>query len=119
MRQSGCKPRHTIKQVKKEEMMPNNMMKILKNTVSADSFGKNKDGNFVLRRGFFYRNNLTAQYFVDSVRKALAKRNDIEFEIVESGEVWKAFRGGASLANSSHWWVIVRVTLKADQEVKA
>ena len=26
-------------------------------------------------------------------------------EILESGEVWKDFRGGASVAQQSHWFV--------------
>jgi len=57
-------------------------------------------GVFTYRRGFFYRNGVTSQDVVDMVKAAYP-----EAVVVDSGEVWRSFNGGASTAKSSHWWV--------------
>ena len=72
----------------------------------ADSIGKNKVGAIVVRRGFFYRNGMSSEkftYFVDhKLRDA-----GLTFKIVRDGEHYASFRGGASVANQSHWYVEV------------
>lgn len=92
------------------------VLQIVKAAIRADSVGKNKDGNIVIRLGYFYRHGITEKNLEDRVRTSLSGRNDIEFKILGSGDHWAAFRGGASVANSSHWWVIVRVIQKAKQD---
>ncbi|CAB4144040.1 hypothetical protein UFOVP466_18 [uncultured Caudovirales phage] len=57
-------------------------------------------GVFTYRRGFFYRNGVTSQDVVDMVKAAYP-----DAVVVDSGEVWRAFKGGASTAKSSHCWV--------------
>jgi hypothetical protein len=56
--------------------------------------------NWIARRGFYYRHGNTTEKYIEIVKKAFPNA-----VIVDSGEVWKAFRGGASLANQSHWYV--------------
>lgn len=94
-------------------------LQIVKAVVCADSIGKTGDGNIVIRQGYYYRYGYTEDDLVARVRAALIKRDDIEFQILKSGDHWAAFRGGASLASSSHWYVIVKVNLKESPEVKA
>lgn len=65
-----------------------------------DEVSKKKNGNFVARKGFFYTHGATAKQHEDFVKKAFP-----DCEIIDSQEVWKAFRGGASLAHQSHWFV--------------
>ena len=60
----------------------------------------------MIRRGFFYKHGGSAESFAARVEAQL-KEHGIEAYVVDKGEQWKAFRGGASLAQSSHWWVIV------------
>lgn len=49
---------------------------------------------------------------------ALLTEAGIAFAIVGSGEVWKDFRGGASVANQSHFYVEIKlVTVPPMQEV--
>ena len=74
----------------------------------VDTVGKNKVGNLVVRREFFYTHGYTAEKFVQAVSAALNKA-DILYRVVDSGETWKAFRGGASTANQSHWWVEIQL----------
>jgi len=57
-------------------------------------------GVFTYRRGFFYRNGVTSQDVVDMVKAAYP-----EAVVVDSGEVWRSFRGAATTAKGSHWWV--------------
>lgn len=59
-----------------------------------------KNGIFTYRVGFFYRNGRTEEEFVKKVMDVFP-----EATIESSGSVDKPFRGGASLANSSHWFV--------------
>lgn len=59
-----------------------------------------KDEVFTVRRGFFYTHGQTADDFVKKVKTAFPTA-----VIIESGEVWKSFRGGASVTNQSHWYV--------------
>ncbi len=70
----------------------------------ADSVSKRKDGTIVIRRGFYYRYGKDAEDFSLRVGAALRKAG-IEFSVKDYGEKWTAFRGGASLASQSHWWV--------------
>jgi len=64
-----------------------------------DTFSK-RDGVFTVRRSFFYTHGIRVSDKVDEVKAAFP-----EAEIVEAREVRKVFRGGASIANSSHWFV--------------
>lgn len=82
------------------------LIKELRELVFADSIGKNKDGNIVLRKGFFYTHGKTAEGFASTVTEAL-EACSMPGSVIDSGEVYKAFRGGASVANQSHWYVVV------------
>lgn len=74
-------------------------LKEVKDKLYADSYSK-KDGVFTVRHEFFYTHGRTAEQFRDEVLKAFPAATIVDF-----GEVWKPFRGGASTANSSHWFV--------------
>jgi hypothetical protein len=83
-------------------------MKALKNGY-VQSVGRKQNGDIVARRGFFYKNGKTSADFEAIVQKILmqAGLND-KYRIVESGEIWKPFNGGASIANQSHWYTVIR-----------
>ena len=72
----------------------------------ADTIGKNKDGHIVLRRGFFYTNGMSGEKFADSAMKRLAEAG-IQTRLVDAGCIWKAFRGGASVAQGSHFKAVL------------
>jgi hypothetical protein len=60
-----------------------------------------KRGNvFTVRKGFFYTGGATAENFVARVKEAFPTA-----VVVDKGEVWKPFKGGASVAQQSHWFV--------------
>ena len=59
-----------------------------------------RNGVFTVRDSFFYRHGRTEQDLINKVLNAFPNA-----KILESGEVWKAFRGGASVASQSHWFV--------------
>ena len=73
----------------------------------ADTVGKKKDGSFVVRRGYFYRNGLDGDKFKASVLVAL-KQHGFTAEAIDWGDHWAPFKGGASLAQSSHFYVVIR-----------
>lgn len=71
----------------------------IKDAVGADTISR-KDDVITVRKSFFYSMGKTANDFVNKVKQAFP-----EAEIMDSGKRWVAFRGGASVANQSHWWV--------------
>ena len=74
-----------------------------------DSVGSKQNGDIIARRGFFYRNGKSSETFDAHVRNLLEQAGlSDKYHIVESGEIWKPFRGGASTANSSHWFTVIR-----------
>lgn len=72
-------------------------------TIGAETVSV-RDGIYTARLGFFYTGGYTAEQFANRVRKAYPTA-----KILDSGEVWKAFRGGASCAQQSHWFVKFRL----------
>ena len=69
----------------------------------CDTIGKNKAGNFIARRGYFYHHGMTpesTESMAADVKTALPNA-----KIVNSGDHYAAFRGGASTAQGSHLWV--------------
>jgi hypothetical protein len=84
------------------------MMKRVREAVSADGISKNKAGNFMFRKGYFYRHGDDCGKFANRVFAALTAAGITHTEIAR-GDHFAAFRGGASLANSSHFYVEVKI----------
>lgn len=74
----------------------------------ADSIGRTKSGTVVARRGFFYTHGNTADKYREAVEAAL-KKAGLKYQIVDAYEQWRPFRGGASIAASSHWGVEIKI----------
>lgn len=83
------------------------LLSILKENISVDSIGRKRDGTYIFRQGFFYKHHITHQIVAERISRQLDGLNR-PHSVVDSGEHWTAFRGGATVANSSHWWVQVR-----------
>ena len=66
---------------------------------SFDAVSK-RNGVFTVRRGFFYTNGKTAKNLEATVLRIFP-----DAKVVDSGEHWAAFKGGASVAKQSHWYV--------------
>jgi len=85
---------------------------IFNGAINVDSFSF-KDNVLTIRRGFFYTHGGTAEKFAASKVPALiAAVPEAEFKVIDSGEQWKPFRGGDSVAKGSHWWVKIKITPK-------
>lgn len=59
-----------------------------------------RHGVFTARRGFFYTHGQTADLIVLHIKAGWP-----DAIILESGEIWKPFVGGAPTARQSHWFV--------------
>lgn len=73
--------------------------KQIKETGKFDTVS-HKAGVFTVRRGFFYTKGKTSYDLAQTVRDLFPTAR-----VVDHGEVRKPFNGGASTAQSSHWWV--------------
>ena len=71
----------------------------IKYTLGVDSISKRGD-IITIRKGYFYTMGQCTQDLIDKVIKACPNA-----EIIDSGDYYTAFRGGAKLAQSSHWFV--------------
>ena len=81
----------------------------IQNVLHPNTIGIKRDtGHILCRWGFFYRNGRTAECYASKVEELLTKCK-INHRIIDCGEVWKNFRGGASTANSSHFWVEIEL----------
>ena len=74
-------------------------VKQVRDLISVDTLSL-KNGVFTARRGFFYTHGGSSEKLAARIQAALPQA-----VILDQGEVWKAFRGGASVANQSHWFV--------------
>jgi hypothetical protein len=71
----------------------------MKEALSVDTIAFRK-GELIIRRGFFYTHGGSSEKIA-----ARVVRNYPRAIITDHGEVWKPFRGGASVASQSHWYV--------------
>lgn len=71
---------------------------------NPDVVGRKKNGNYIARWGFFYTHGKTSEKFAAGV-----KANIPNAEIVDHGEVWKPFRGGATVSQGSHFYVEFKI----------
>lgn len=65
----------------------------------CDSLSK-KGNVFTARVGFFFTHGRTPDCLVVRLGKVFPLAT-----VIDKGMVWKDFRGGASVANQSHYWV--------------
>jgi len=87
------------------------VMADVKEKVHADTYSV-RNGVFTLRWSFYYAHRVTAN---DKEIKVINAFPDKKVTIVESGEVNKPFRDGASIVNSSHWFVKFTVENKENK----
>lgn len=83
--------------------------KLVKENLHPDVIGSTKDGCVIFRWGFFYRHGNDSSQFAAKVINLLNSHNITNCKVVDDGEVWKSFRGGASTSNQSHWYVKIKV----------
>lgn len=73
------------------------------NVIGVDLVTVSK-GVYKAFRGFFYTNGGSWQALASRVRAAYPSA-----VILDGGEVWKPFKGGAPVNKQSHWWVTFRL----------
>lgn len=91
-----------------EAKAPSVIQTIRNNVTGVDQLSRDSEGNLVFRKGFYYTNGNSADTFADRISNKLNELN-IPHTIIDRGQVWKPFKGGATIKNQSHWWVKVKV----------
>ena len=84
----------------------------------SDSVGRDKAGNVVVRRGYFYTHGQTAEGFADKISSQL-KQAGVEHEVVRFWNQWKPFRGGDTVAQGSHFGVSIKLKKPEEAQTKA
>jgi len=85
------------------------VIQTIRDNISVDEISKDREGNLIFRRGFFYTNNGSAEQFAARIDNELTKLN-IPHTIVDKGQVWRPFKGSATTKSQSHWWVKVKIS---------
>ncbi len=71
--------------------------------VPCDKFIKKRNGNFAILKGFYWKNS-SAIDIADKLEKDFPN-----VEIIRTEDVYKPFRGGASIENSSHYYIEFKI----------
>jgi len=85
-------------------MAKQTLIKQIKEATQTDTCGRKKNGNIIVRRGYFYSGGKTSEDLARKVQSDLDNAG-IKNAIVNHGSHWTTFSGGASVAKSTHWWV--------------
>ena len=89
--------------------------KIIKDTIFTDQISKDREGNYIFRKGYFYRpSGMDPDSWAQQISKKL-QGVGINNSVVDSGDVWKPFKGGAPLKAQSHYYAKIKV--KTDEGV--
>lgn len=97
---------------KQLKVTPNNLTKLFESAASGRidgiSASRKFPGEFTFMRGYFYTGGLDASKFGAQISNTLKQYFPEEMEsgaiqYMSSENVWKPFKGGASIRNSSHF----------------
>jgi len=81
------------------------------NAVKCDQWSF-KDGVYKGCKSYYWAPRISVEEFstkvIDQIKHFIGDTHTIT--LVDSGNVWKPFRGGATVANQSHYWV--KLTIK-------
>lgn len=61
-----------------------------------------KNGIYTARWGYFFSSRRSSEQFAEFVKRC-------GFEVIDHGDHWTPFRGGASVSQQSHFWVKFKV----------
>ena len=76
---------------------------LVKKSVPCDTLVKNKNGNYVIRKGFYYRTS--SEYIIaDKLKQTFPN-----VEIIKCGNKFTAFKGGQTVAQGSHYYVEFKI----------
>jgi len=84
--------------------MSKSILAKVKQAVNADMVSRKRNGNILIRKGYFYRGKQDEYSFAQEINKQL-DIHDIKAKMVKCGDHWASFKGGASVAKQSHFWV--------------
>lgn len=100
-----------MKTVKEKTSTAGNRIRVkrlIKDNLDPDTIGTKKGGNILCRWGYYYSHGMTSIHYVTKIKKLLDQHN-IQHRIVNDGDHWAAFSGGASVANQSHFYVEIKI----------
>ena len=69
---------------------------------------KRRTGHIFCQWKFLYTDVKTAADYTSKIEKVLTALN-VTYWITDCDQVWKNFRGGASTAKQSHFWIEVEI----------
>mgnify|MGYP001581753633 CR=1 FL=1 len=84
-------------------MVYNLKLENIKSQLGVDTISKKGD-IITVRSEFYYKHGRSEQSIVNRIKHFFPN-----VEIIDSGEHWAPFKGGASVAQSSHWYVKFKI----------
>lgn len=80
----------------------------IRQAVTADMVSRLRNGNIMIRKGYFYRGKQDEYAVARSITQQL-ELHDIAVKVVKCGDHWASFKGGKGVKNNSHFYVEIAV----------
>jgi len=110
------KIKHLVEQI--NEGAPSKLTQALSSVgYHGEVGGRDKNGNYVFRRGYFYRMGKDHEGHTKSVISALDKLG-LKHTVVDHGDKWAPFRGSAPTSKSSHFYTVVKLDPEQIKAIK-
>ena len=88
--------------------MAKSILAQVKQAVNADQVSRLRNGNIMIRKGYFYRGRADEYTFAQAIKQQL-EIHDICAMFLDCGDHWAPFKAKASVAKQSHFWVEISV----------
>ena len=80
----------------------------IRHAVNADMVSRLRNGNIMIRKGYFYRGKQDEYAVARTITKEL-KLHDIAVKVVRCGDHWATFKAGKGVIHNSHFYVELAV----------
>jgi hypothetical protein len=89
-------------------MAKQSIMSLIKENVIADMISKDRAGNIIFRRSYFYRTG-SLDVFVNRIQSELNALGLVA-KLVDSGDHWAKFKGGKGVKANCHYYAVFDVS---------
>ena len=90
-------------------MAKETILGILRNNINVDLVSKNKAGNFIFRRGYYYRMGCDSDNLAAALLTQISNLG-LTAKLIEHGDQFTSFKPGVSVARNSHFYATFAIT---------
>jgi len=88
--------------------MAKSTIELIRHAVNADLVSRLRNGNIMIRKGYFYRGKQDEYSVARTITQEL-KVHNIAVKVVKCGDHWESFKAGKGVIHNSHFYVELTV----------